>query len=398
MTTESNPSAGIDWSLTTWEGSRRAQLRRWAEMPLENIVAALEEMEGLNSLLNAPTQAIDSPNHGSESLMTNEHVPLQTYQDSLPSYTDEYLRSLTAVDLIELMTRDEDRVPRNVIEACAARADEFLPIFEQMLEDPRFWSEEEIPLGAWWLKLHAILIQGLMPTLRAGEILARTMRRLAETDDEDFAGWCAGYWPVLFINKPASTSNHLRTIAEDATLGWYARCNAFEVVLALAHRESPAALETALDWVAEHAGAPSASAQDANWQAELAGELLNFPRERHRALLETLERGQHGFIRAYSRSEITAAFERGTDLPSRMGFADPWEFYAPPQIEARQVRWASEALSEDEPFEFPEEHRFHRDFIERPFVKNIPKTGRNDPCHCGSGKKYKKCHLAIDNL
>lgn len=22
--------------------------------------------------------------------------------------------------------------------------------------------------------------------------------------------------------------------------------------------------------------------------------------------------------------------------------------------------------------------------------------GRNEPCHCGSGKKYKKCHLAED--
>ena len=22
--------------------------------------------------------------------------------------------------------------------------------------------------------------------------------------------------------------------------------------------------------------------------------------------------------------------------------------------------------------------------------------GRNDPCHCGSGKKYKKCHLETD--
>ena len=24
------------------------------------------------------------------------------------------------------------------------------------------------------------------------------------------------------------------------------------------------------------------------------------------------------------------------------------------------------------------------------------RIGRNDPCHCGSGKKYKKCHLALD--
>lgn len=24
------------------------------------------------------------------------------------------------------------------------------------------------------------------------------------------------------------------------------------------------------------------------------------------------------------------------------------------------------------------------------------KTGRNDPCHCGSGEKYKRCHLPQD--
>jgi SEC-C motif len=25
-----------------------------------------------------------------------------------------------------------------------------------------------------------------------------------------------------------------------------------------------------------------------------------------------------------------------------------------------------------------------------------PQIGRNDPCHCGSGKKYKQCHLIKD--
>ena len=27
-----------------------------------------------------------------------------------------------------------------------------------------------------------------------------------------------------------------------------------------------------------------------------------------------------------------------------------------------------------------------------PIVRTEPKIGRNDPCKCGSGKKYKKCH------
>lgn len=31
-----------------------------------------------------------------------------------------------------------------------------------------------------------------------------------------------------------------------------------------------------------------------------------------------------------------------------------------------------------------------------PYVRQEPKTGRNDPCPCGSGKKYKQCHGKID--
>ena len=31
---------------------------------------------------------------------------------------------------------------------------------------------------------------------------------------------------------------------------------------------------------------------------------------------------------------------------------------------------------------------------ETPYVRETPKVGRNDPCPCGSGKKFKKCHSA----
>jgi len=31
-----------------------------------------------------------------------------------------------------------------------------------------------------------------------------------------------------------------------------------------------------------------------------------------------------------------------------------------------------------------------------PVVRTGPRVGRNDPCPCGSGKKYKKCHMLID--
>lgn len=37
----------IDWSLTTWEGVTREQLRRWAALSLEEILQAQEEMQDL---------------------------------------------------------------------------------------------------------------------------------------------------------------------------------------------------------------------------------------------------------------------------------------------------------------------------------------------------------------
>lgn len=38
---------GIDWSLTTWEGSRRAQLRHWMSLTLRERLQAADEMDQL---------------------------------------------------------------------------------------------------------------------------------------------------------------------------------------------------------------------------------------------------------------------------------------------------------------------------------------------------------------
>jgi len=39
-------------------------------------------------------------------------------------------------------------------------------------------------------------------------------------------------------------------------------------------------------------------------------------------------------------------------------------------------------------------HHHHDDGHEpeAPYVRETPKVGRNDPCPCGSGRKFKKCH------
>lgn len=52
MRKNEKPGEAVDWSLTTWDGSRREALRRWAQLPLERIIAALEEMQELSDMLS----------------------------------------------------------------------------------------------------------------------------------------------------------------------------------------------------------------------------------------------------------------------------------------------------------------------------------------------------------
>jgi hypothetical protein len=55
---DNKSTAGIDWSLTTWEGSRREQLRRWAALPLEQIIASIVHLEQLGERLARATAIV----------------------------------------------------------------------------------------------------------------------------------------------------------------------------------------------------------------------------------------------------------------------------------------------------------------------------------------------------
>ena len=57
----------IDWSLTTWEGSRRAQLRQWLSLSVRERLQAIEELADLEVRLagmlspTKPATGLDPP-------------------------------------------------------------------------------------------------------------------------------------------------------------------------------------------------------------------------------------------------------------------------------------------------------------------------------------------------
>jgi len=48
------PTPEFDWKVTSFEGARREQLRRWAQLPLEHILLAIEEMQDIAQAFGTP--------------------------------------------------------------------------------------------------------------------------------------------------------------------------------------------------------------------------------------------------------------------------------------------------------------------------------------------------------
>jgi hypothetical protein len=295
---------------------------------------------------------------------------------ALPVYAAAELERLDLQGLLDLLIRNEDRVPRALVDECARRGEAIVERLATLVERDEFWKSDAA-VGEWWLALHAAMILGLIASESAGLLLVRLMRRMALNEDQNLEDWVAGNWPALFANKPPRAVDAARELAEDRGLDCYIRIQGIEIVVAAAWRDGAQALEASLDWVA---GIAADESEDWDFRASAANTLLDFPRERRRMLLEDLAARQSGLGVYFSREDVQREFDRATDEPEWLRFADPWKFYAPQEIMRRQERWAKE--NAEDPDDAPAPH-----------VRAGPKIGRNDPCPCGSGKKYKKCCL-----
>lgn len=301
------------------------------------------------------------------------------------------LAMLTPKELLDRLVLEEDRAPIELIDACAAHGDAMVAALQDVIDGESGWNDD-VP-GEWWLLLHAALILGRIPSVSAGLLLVHLMRSMDEHGDDNLQDWVAGAWPGLFANKPQDAIDAARALAKDASCDWYIRCQALDVVLDAGMREGGQALEDGIDWAAALARDES---DEWLFRISAACTLLGFPRERIRLLLETMAREEqrrqtedgYGFVGMFTVDDVESAFARGEDAPDWRRRDNPWKFYDPAAIAARQQRWREE----DERADFAD-----MDWdTPAPYVRATPKVGRNDPCPCGSGRKYKRCCLARD--
>ena len=314
----------------------------------------------------------------------DDFLPFDSEWSPLPDLSEAGLSAMSEAALMMVVTTSGDALPVEAIKECARRGDAMVPLLLRHLESDTHWRGDGDP-GDWWALLHATMILGLIPGEDSARALLYAFRRITVDQSGGLLDWVSSSWPALCRNKKAYTTAPLKQIAEDKKMLWYTRSQAVDCVLADAYEQNSDELDRAIDWLAAMC---ADATEDTEFRVVAGHGLLDFPRERHRRVMEALvDLQEPGSLvaNAYTRDEIQRSFDVG-DSPEWQRFDNPWRFYEPTEIMSRRERWLREAGEpESDPWATGDFTRVET------YVRGGPKIGRNDPCPCGSGKKYKKC-------
>jgi len=291
--------------------------------------------------------------------------------------------------LVKLLFTEEDRLPRMAVDEFLDRGERLVSPLTELIEDPQNWTASP---PAWWAPIHATFILGVIGGISVIPGLLKAME-LAETNECD---WVSHVIPAIFGSLGPTSRPGLTDIVTNRSHSPFLRGYAVEALAATTLSEPEADEE-----VFSLLGAIFADASEEKILRGIIGNvLLDFQRSEYIEHLLAFtrqdtrtEEGDVGENLPFSEDDIEEAFTQ--HKPTLRLYQQDWlTFYDPDAISQRQARWAQEEeeVADEEALWEGIPHPTPSDPVNA--VSHVaPKIGRNDPCPCGSGKKYKKCCL-----
>ena len=289
-------------------------------------------------------------------------------------------QKLSNNELMALLFTEEDRLPRAAVEEFIRRGEQMVKPLSDIISEQYLWRNE----GAeGWAPIHGVYILGAIGGMAAVIPLLRAARWAAAYDCD----WVTEDLPSIFGKLGTIAMDELKKIAKDRTSDWYTRAIAIEG-LAVITIYNPEAEKEVFPFI--HSILIDDN-EDRDAIQTAAHVLLDFLRQESREDLlnfgkkeRELKEKNAGYTASFYEDDVEKYFLKGEK--ELWSYTKDWlSFYDENEIRKRQERWKKEDEEE-------------RRLLAAEEALLMPKIGRNDPCPCGSGKKYKKCCMGKEML
>jgi hypothetical protein len=274
------------------------------------------------------------------------------------------LPEMSTDELIELMVRLKLYVNKTLALEIAKREDALFHL-RRLLQDGRYWDPDLANYGEAWAPIHAIHILAMIKNREALELLLDIVRYRGE----DLSDWLTESVPYLLAAFGEDVIPRLEEFTEDETLESFARGTGATALAMLAKRIPPREAE-----IKSHLMKLLSVTNDATFGALVASELAEF---HDPSMLPEIRRAFAG-----GKVEQSMYTLEDIEMTANGAYADLDEERFRRYTQDPANHFSRKNIEDLHSIEYSEKYTGQ--------VKS-KKVGRNDPCPCGSGKKYKHC-------
>ncbi len=290
--------------------------------------------------------------------------------------------------LVNLLFTEEDRLPRTAVDEFIKRGNSMIEPLSKIVLEESNWTKER---PEFWTPIHAVFILGAIGTQ---ETIAPLITAIKWSEKYN-VDWVFEVFPSIFgkIGMPALES--LRQFVQDKEQDWYVRTIALQGLAAVAVY-NPEAENDIIFFI--HSIFTNKE-ENIDVRVGVANVLLDFKRDEFKESLLAFCEEERRFrekepfpIVAFDEEDVERIFS--TNGKHIALYTRDWlSFYDEEHIKKRQERWKTEAEKKVE-----RQYEDESEELLEPPAQETPKIGRNSPCPCGSGKKYKKCCMGKDKI
>lgn len=267
------------------------------------------------------------------------------------------------------------------------KRDDAVFYLRKLLQDGKHWRNNGP--GGGWSPFHAIHILALIKSRESFELLLDIIRY----HEDDLGDWVTEDIASLLVAFGEDFIELIKEFTNDETLETFARSAAASALAALGkkfpHHQND---------IKQHLRRLLKTTQDGTFAGLVADYLASFHDpsvmpDIHRAFEDGII--DDPFVKEDELEDvINGVFSDMDAADFKRNTADPLNHFSRENIERLHLINYPEEDEDDDEFEAEIDSSLKDDYS-KPALKEIKpeekKIGRNDPCPCGSGKKYKKC-------